>query len=132
MNCNRHETVSSRREFLMRYAYGFGGIALGHLSAASNGLSPKPPHYPAKAKHVILIFMQGGPSHVDTFDPKPLLNRLDGQPVPDSIARHIPNIVRTPRTGLLGTRFRFARHGHSGLPVSELFPHIARHADDLC
>jgi hypothetical protein len=142
-HCGRFGTPPlSRRAMLQRAGLGFGWLALGQLLRDDGVLAAQHGHaaqqdglnLPAtgRARSVIFLFMGGGPSQVDTFDPKPLLNRLDGQAVPDSIARGIPNIVRTPRTGLFGSRFRFARHGHSGLPVSELFPETARHADDLC
>ena len=95
-HCNRRIQVTSRREFLARSSFGFGSLALGYLMncdsvAASNdstvaagALSPKAPHFPAQAKSVIFIFLQGGPSQVDTFDPKPVLSRLNGQLVPPS------------------------------------------------
>lgn len=130
----------SRREMLQRVGLGFGWLALTQLlredglSAAQHGRADDGLGLPAngKAKSVIFLFMGGGPSQVDTWDPKPLLSRLDGQDVPASIARGIPNIVRTPLTGLFGSPFRFTRRGQSGLPVSELFPKVGRHVDDLC
>src|SRR5678815_2098602 len=94
--CNRRVQVTSRREFLVRSSFGFGSLALGYLihgesalaSAGSSGevssLALTAPHFAAKAKSVIFIFLQGGPSQVDTFDPKPELSRLDGQLVPPS------------------------------------------------
>jgi len=81
---------------------------------------------------VIFLFMGGGPSHVDTFDPKPELVKLDGKDVPESIAKDIPRIARWPLKGLLGWRFKLAPHGQSGLAISELYPELARCADDLC
>jgi uncharacterized protein DUF1501 len=133
MGCNRYDFTSSRRDFLLRYAYGFGGIALGQLSASSNPLASRPPHFRAKAKQVILIFMQGGPSHVDTFDPKPLLNRLDGQPVPESFRS--PSLdtqnLKVAETKLMGSRRTFHNRGESGVAISDLFDNLAIHADNL-
>src|ERR1043166_9330694 len=93
--CGRHSVVLNRREFLAKSALGFGALALGDLlardaargattAALPNPLAPKKPPLPPTAKNVILLFMQGGPSHMDTFDPKPELTRRDGQPLPDS------------------------------------------------
>jgi hypothetical protein len=115
---------------------GFGSLALASLlsdesraeSPAANPLAPRPPHFPARAKRVIFLFMKGGPSHVDTFDPKPLLARDDGKPVPFAKPR-----VQFAATGnLLASPWKFAQHGHSGLWASELFPRVAELADDLC
>jgi len=133
MGCNTYDSTSSRRDFLMRYAYGFGGIALGHLSASSNPLASKPPHFPAKAKHVILIFMQGGPSHLDTFDPKPVLNRLDGQPVPESFRTRDLDTqnLKVAEAKLMGSRRTFHNRGTSGIAISDLFDNLAAHADEL-
>lgn len=129
----------SRREMLRRTAAGFGSLALAailgeeNLQAATPSIpgSPsiaKPPHFPPRAKRVIFLFMKGGPSHVDTFDPKPLLDRDDGKPFPGSKPR-----VQFAQTGeLLKSPWKFQQHGQSGLPVSELFPNVAQCVDDLC
>src|SRR5437867_3222234 len=83
--CNRRYPAHTRREFLMRSALGLSAIPLAYLQAATNPLAPKRPHLPgAKARNMILLFMQGGPSHVDTFDPKPALTKYDAQPLPPS------------------------------------------------
>jgi hypothetical protein len=121
----------SRRGLLARGGLGFGWLAATGLleaeaRAESRGpLAPRPPHFPARAKAVIHLFANGGPSHLDTFDPKPLLNTYAG--------REIPNPLKTERrTGAaLPSPFSFTRHGQSGLEVSELFPSVARHADRL-
>jgi hypothetical protein len=132
-------TRLSRREMLRRSAAGFGGLALAAMlgeessraaanTVASRPLAPKPPRFPARAKRVIFLFMKGGPSHVDTFDPKPLLDRDDGKPYPGAKPR-----VQFAQTGeLLKSPWKFRQHGQSGLPVSELFPHVAQCVDDLC
>jgi hypothetical protein len=133
VNCHRHESVRSRREFLSRFAFGFGGMALGYLNAASNPLGPKAPHSAAKARSVIYLFMQGGPSHVDTFDPKPALTRYDGQPVPPSFASAGLNLqfIKVAESKLMGTRRTFRKRGQSGLEISDLFENLGAHADSL-
>ncbi|HEY4565583.1 MAG TPA: DUF1501 domain-containing protein [Thermoanaerobaculia bacterium] len=121
---------------LREAATGFGSLALAALMAeesraaspAPSPLEPRSPHFPPKAKRVIFLFMKGGPSHLDTFDPKPRLQADDGKPLPFAKPR-----VQFAETGkLLASPWKFRRHGESGLPVSELFPHVARHVDDLC
>lgn len=123
----------SRRDALKQMGAGFGSLALTALLAdeglASGPLSVREPHFPARAKRVIMLFMFGGPSHIDTFDPKPVLNRDHGKPLP--FAK--PRIVSFPRRAgdLIGSPFKFKRHGESGAEVSELFPHVAGVADQL-
>jgi hypothetical protein len=124
---------------LRRCASGFGALALTALLAdespgtelapgARDPLAPRPPHFPARARRVIFLFMKGGPSHVDTFDYKPRLQRDSGKELPFPKPR-----VQFARTGkLLGSPWRFQRHGQSGIAVSELFPHVAECVDDLC
>lgn len=128
----------SRREALRRSAAGFGSLALASLLAeastgqpadpAADPLAPKSPHHPARAKRIIFLFMSGGPSQVDTFDPKPLLTRDDGKPFPFSKPR-----VQFNSTGnLLKSPWGFKPYGESGISVSELFPNLAERVDDLC
>jgi hypothetical protein len=119
----------SRRQILRRAACGFGLLGLESLLHAQNPLAPKAPHFPAKAKRVIFLFMHGGPSHLDTFDPKPRLIRDHGKPLPFKR----PLTFAEGSTGnLLQSPWTFRRHGQSGLEISELFPHVAKHADELC
>jgi hypothetical protein len=127
----------TRREFLRDAFGGFGTLALAALAhderlraAAPNPLAPKPPHRPAKAKAVIFLFMAGGPSHLETFDPKPLLNKLHGQPRPAEFGDAKYQFVKKDAK-LLGTQRSFARHGQCGLEVSDLFPHTAKCIDDI-
>ena len=127
----------SRREFIRDGFCGFGGLSLGALLAqeqaragAGNALSPKLPHHPAKAKAVIFLFMAGGPSHLETFDPKPLLNRLAGQPRPREFGEAKYQFVQR-NARLLGTRRTFQKHGQSGIEVSDLFPHTSKFIDDI-
>lgn len=124
-----------RRRLLQSSAAGFGYIALQALldsenasGAASNVLAARTTTARARAKRVVFLFMKGGPSHVDTFDPKPLLQRDDGKPYPFKQPR-----VQFAQTGkLLKSPWSFKPHGQSGLPVSDLFPHVAQCVDDLC
>jgi hypothetical protein len=115
---------------LCRCGMGVGGLAYAWLCAdaergsADDPLSPRPPAHPARARHVIHLFMEGGPSHIDTFDPKPELSARHGTMIPR------PGGERPGRA--FGSPFRFGRHGQSGLEFSNLFPRLARHADDMC
>jgi hypothetical protein len=127
----------SRRELLRWSGGGFAALALAGLLAEESRagepdpgdpLAPHPPHFPARAKRVIFLFMHGGPSQVDTFDHKPLLERDHGKPLPFPK----PRVVSSQTGNLLRSPFRFQRHGESGIAVSELFPHLGRHVDDLC
>ncbi len=97
---------------------------------ASDPLAPRPPHHPAKARSVIFLYMAGGPSHLETFDPKPLLNRLHGQRRPAEFGEARYQFI-APDARLLGSARRFARRGQSGIAISDLFPNLARCADDL-
>jgi hypothetical protein len=128
----------SRREFLRDSFCGFGTLALASLlhqerarAASADPLAPRPPHRPdAKARAVIFLFMAGGPSHVDTFDPKPLLNKLNGQLRPGEFGDAKYQFVRK-EARLLGSKRKFQKYGQSGIEVSDLFPHVAQCADDL-
>ncbi|MEX2673774.1 MAG: DUF1501 domain-containing protein [Phycisphaeraceae bacterium] len=122
----------NRRQMLQRFA---GGLAmlpvadvLAREAAASTSTSAPAPHYLPRAKNVIFLFMSGGPSQMDLFDPKPMLEKHAGQPLPFEK----PSLMRTQTRGLLGSPFKFRRHGQSGMEVSELLPNIARCADDIC
>lgn len=121
----------SRRDWLARTSAGFGLLALRGLLAeqaaakdttapAADPLAPRPPHFAPRARRVIFLCMRGGPSHMETFDYKPKLTEDHGKP------------GRNPNLKLLGSRWKFSQHGHSGLWVSELLPELARHADRLC
>jgi hypothetical protein len=139
--CHRFEPVRSRREMLRTSACGLGMLALADLlagelpgnatephSTAGNPLAPRPPHFAARAQHVIFLFMHGGPSQVDTFDYKPLLERDHGKPLPFSK----PRVFSSATGNLLKSPWKFQQYGQSGAWVSDLFPHLARHVDDLC
>lgn len=139
--------IGTRRDFLFRVGGGFAGLALidllsrdgffnqfaharaGNAEGAPYLLAPKQPHFPTKAKHAVFLFMNGAPSHVDTFDHKPVLSKFHGQPYKGdtpvgSNGRAIGYLMQTP--------FMFRKHGQSGLEISSLYPYLSAHADDLC
>jgi hypothetical protein len=126
--------MMTRRDCLRTMGTGFGmtafaGLAASAASAAmdTNPLLPKAPHFPAHAKHVIFLFLNGGPSQVDTFDPKPMLDKYNGKPVPSG------NLKTERKTGnLLKSPFEFRKYGESGIEVSEIFPKLGARIDDCC
>ncbi len=127
------DLLLTRRELLQRSGIGMGALALGPLLAAAdaqaplNPLEPRRPPFPARARRVLHIFANGGPSHVDTFDPKPALARYAGRPLP------MENLRTERRTGnALPSPFRFEKRGKSGIEVSDLFPHVAESIDEIC
>jgi hypothetical protein len=118
----------TRRDLLRLTGNGFGMLGLANVLAGQGSaaeFAPTGTHFPAKAKHVIFLFLTGGPSHVDTFDPKPALDKYSGQIMPGAETKGEPKKI-------LASPFKFARHGQSGLDVSELFPHLASVIDDVC
>lgn len=137
--CRRYSPLPlDRRSFLRQAGCGFGAVALAALwaqrdiggaetSAANDPLAPRPPHFKPRAKSVIYLYMDGGPSQVDTFDPKPRLNKDHGQP----FAMKIEPTQFNNNGHTFGSPWKFQQYGQSGIPVSELFPHVARHADKL-
>ncbi|HWQ31971.1 MAG TPA: DUF1501 domain-containing protein [Blastocatellia bacterium] len=133
--------VTDRRDFLFRAGNGFGALALSYLLARDaaatekpkpllNPLAPKPPHFAARAKAVIFLFMVGGPSQMETFDPKPVLDKLHGQQLPPSFGEIKSQFVK-PGTPLLGSHWKFRKYGQSGIEVSDLLPHTASCIDDI-
>ena len=141
--CTGNESTAGwgRRQFLNKFGMGFGGLALSDLlmprasHATSNGGVLPGLHHTAKAKRVIFIFQSGGPSQIDLFDYKPMLNKMQGQELPDSVRR---GQRLTGMSGnqsslpLVGSPFAFSQHGESGAWMSDLLPHTAKVADDLC
>lgn len=124
----------TRREWLARVGAGFGAVAASALleAAPRNPLAPKPPHLPAKAKAVIYLFMHGGVSHVDTWDPKPELARFSGQTLPPSFAKGLKTSrIDFTKALIRSSPWQFKPWGQSGIQVSELFPHMASHVDDM-
>ena len=140
MKAPHHETLYTRRDFLMRAGAGFGGLALAYLLqhggamaapiATVDPLAPKPPDFRAKAKSVIFLFMEGGPSHLDTFDPKPKLREMAGQRLPESFGPIITAMGES-ESPLLADKRAWKQHGQSGAWVSDWLPHIAECVDDL-
>ena len=136
MPCHQFIQSTTRRGMLQASACGFGQLALAALAtegavAESRATGANPftaPHFPPRAKRIIFLFMWGGPSHVDLFDPKPRLNAEDGK----QLAGKSVGSEKDQLGELLGSPFRFAQHGEGGIWISELFPHLARHADRLC
>ena len=129
----------TRREWLNQTGAGFGSLALASLLSregqaadrSSNPLAASASHYPARIRSVIFLFMYGGPSHIDLFDPKPTLARYDGQPIPVFKQDDVFMSGKTKNIAMKSP-YRFARHGQSGIEISEKYPELARHADKLC
>ena len=132
-------TLHSRRDFLWNGGLGFGALALGELlsaksragQSAADPLAARPPHFPAKAKSIIFLFMQGGPSHLETFDPKPAMKKFDGQLLPESLRNFDLAQINAADSKVLAPQFPFAKHGQSGQEISSIFPRLAEHADKL-
>jgi hypothetical protein len=131
----------SRRWFLRECGVGLAGLAAGALlageaaraaRAAGNPLAPRPPHFPARARRVIYLFQAGAPSQLELFDHKPELAKRNGQLPPAELLKGYRAAFINPNSALLGPKFRFARHGRCGMELSEVLPHTARIADDLC
>src|SRR6266436_6401619 len=128
----------TRRHFFRDCAFGLGSIALTsqfQRDALGNPLAPKAPHFPAKAKRVIYLFMAGGPSQLELFDEKPRLTALNGQPIPDEFLKGkrfaFMDTFAKEKPKLLASRRKFAKRGQSGATISECLPHLATVADDL-
>src|SRR4051812_33096430 len=148
MNCHDYfykygsPRVNSRRWFLKECGLGLGKIAAASMLAeawnsraatlsSEEALKPKQPHYPAKAKHVIHLFMAGAPSQLDLFDHKPELAKLEGKPLPPSVIGNQRYAFIRSDAAVLGPRFKFTKHGQSGQQLSEVLPHLAKIADDI-
>ncbi len=136
----------ARREFLTTFAGGAGGLALlsllkddGLLAAiaapaavSTDPLAPRPPHFAPKAKACIFIFLEGAPSQIDLFDPKPKLNELHGQKLPESMTKNVRfAFIQKETAVLMGSPRKFAKHGQCGMELSDLLPHLATCADDI-
>lgn len=153
MPCNHHTASDgTRRRFLSQLGAGFGTLAMEALLREEaravtspqfasidplQPLAPRSPHFAPRAKAVIFLYMVGGPSQIDTFDYKPELQRLSGQPLPASLREALnkskfANVTHTCDDKLLASPYRWKQHGESGMWVSDLFPHVAEHVDELC
>lgn len=127
--------IQTRRSFLSQSAGGIGMMALADLlngAEPPNPLAPKAPHFPAKAKNVIFMFMEGGPSQMDLFDPKPALQKWHGQPLPPSMTQGLQLAFIKPTAAVLASPRVFTKHGQSGIEYSDYIPHTAKMADDIC
>ena len=143
MDWRDHKQIQSRRDFLNNCANGIGAVALADLFAADgltaatdalsteNPLAPRKPHFAPKAKSVIYMFMEGGPSQFELFDPKPALEKYDGEPLPPSMTKDLKLAFIKPTAKVMASPFRFRRYGQSGMELSELCPHLGSVADDI-
>lgn len=141
MNSSQEIQSIQRRCFLQRTACGLGGLALANLMQQDgprvranelNPLAPKPPHFPAKAKNVIFLFMGGAPSQLDLFCPKPEIQRLHGQPVPESFLKGLSDSLIKGSARVMASPRKFLKHGQCGMDFSDYLPQLATCADDLC
>src|SRR5687767_10037968 len=144
------DPLISRRYFLNQCRVGLGAMALGSLLAkdgvlksataaeasprtrTSDPLAPQPTHFAPKAKNIIFLFMAGGPSQLELFDPKPKLQEISGQQIPESFVKSKRFAFLKPDAKLLGSIRRFSQHGQSGQTISECLPHLQAIADDIC
>jgi hypothetical protein len=141
MDRDQFQKIQSRRSFFRDCAGGIGTIALAELLAREgraatlpdvNPLAPKKPHFAAKAKNVIFMFMEGGPSQMDLFDPKPGLEKWSGKPLPPSLTKDLRLAFTKPNANVLASPRTFKPHGQSGTEFSDYIPHIGSCADDIC
>jgi len=138
---SHYRRATTRRDFFTRVGSGLAGVALAQMlhedrllaAAASkvDPMDPKKPDHPPTAKSIIWLFMEGGPSHVDLFDPKPKLQEMAGQPLPDSMRPKFTAMPGTSKNGLMPSKRTFKQYGESGLWVSDWYPNIAQHVDDM-
>jgi hypothetical protein len=141
MTLSDFKRIQSRRAFFKTCAGGIETIALyqmlardGYAGTADRGnpLAPKQPHFPGKAKNVIFLFMEGAPSQLDLFDPKPALEKIQGQPLPESLIKQTKLAFIKPNAAVLASPRKFTKHGESGIEMSDFIPHTASCADDIC
>ena len=140
MNFEQFRGIQSRRKFFRECAGGLGAMALGNLlfedglsgATRPDPLAPKPGHFPGKAKSVIFMFMEGGPSQIDLFDPKPELQKWHGKPLPESMTKKMQLAFIKPTAAVLASPRVFKPHGQSGTEFSDWIPHTASCADDIC
>ncbi len=142
MNEHLYRQIQSRRGFFKDAAGGIGTIALaqllqqeGRAAAPAGGildpLAPRKPHFAPKAKNIIFMFMEGGPSQLDLFDPKPELSKWDGKPLPESLTKNLQLAFIKPTAAVLASRRQFRKHGQSGIEISDYLPHLGTVADDI-
>ena len=142
MNSQEFLSIQTRRAFLRNVGAGVGTMALGDLLTSDgltagslpsdNPLAPKAPHFAPKAKHVIFMFMEGGPTQFELFDEKPALKKYDGQPLPPSLTKDLKLAFIKPNAAVMASSFPFRRYGRCGMELSEMLPHLGSMADDIC
>lgn len=137
MNLHDFQMIQARREFLKSCTGGLGVMALADLlngasAEPNNPLAPKKPHFPAKAKSVIFMFMEGGPSQMDLFDPKPALQKWNGQSLPESMTKDLKLAFIKPTAAVLGSPRTFKKYGQGGIEFSDYLPYTSQCADDIC
>ncbi len=140
MEFDHYPRACTRRDFFTRAGSGLAGIALAQMlhenglqaaTTTADPLAPKPPHLTPKAKSIIWLFIEGGPSHIDLFDPKPKLMELAGQPLPESMRPKFTAMPGTSKNGMMPSKRSFKQYGQSGIWVSDWYPNIAQHVDDM-
>jgi hypothetical protein len=138
MEQGHYPRAKTRREFFTRAGSGLAAVALAqmmqqdaHAAPGDDPLAPKPPHHLPKAKSIIWLFIEGGPSHIDLFDPKPKLVELQGQPLPESMRPKFTAMPGTSKNGMMPSKRSFKQYGQSGIWVSDWYPHIAQHVDEM-
>src|SRR5262249_53111358 len=144
MHPEQEHAWKSRRQFLTSTASGLGAAALASLlrvdrprargpAPAADPMAVRPPHFAPRARACICIYLEGAPSQIDLFDPKPRLNALHGQPLPESMTRNVRfAFIQRATARLLGSPRRFRKHGQCGMDLSDLLPHLGACADDIC
>jgi hypothetical protein len=139
MTPEQFNALQSRRSFLSRCAGGVGMAALaslleqdGYAAASDDPMAPRKPHFAPKAKNIIFLFMEGAPSQMDLFDPKPELRKWHGKPLPPSMTKDLKLAFIKPTASVLGSPFEFQKYGQCGMALSEVLPHTATIADDIC
>ena len=135
-----YRKACSRRDFFTRAGSGLAAVALAQMMqedalaaaiASGDPMAPKKPHHPPTAKSIIWLFMEGGPSHVDLFDPKPKLQEMAGQPLPESMKPKFTAMPGTSKNGLMPSKRSFQQYGQSGIWVSDWYPNVAQHVDEM-
>jgi hypothetical protein len=128
MNEHTFRQIQTRRRFFREAAGGIGTIALANVLAQEGRAAP---HFPAKAKNIIFMFMEGGPSQLDLFDPKPELEKWDGKPLPESITKNLQLAFIKPTAAVLASRRQFRRYGQAGIDISDCLPNLGTVADEI-
>src|SRR5947207_1111635 len=138
MDLSRFSKIQTRRNFFRSSAGGIGTIALANLfqtdgyGAGADPLAPRPPMFAPKAKNVIFLFMEGGPSQLDLFDPKPELEKWNGKALPHSVTKDLQLAFIKPTAAVMASQRKFTPRGQCGMEISDFLPHLGEVADDIC